>query len=116
MIAPNIALNDVRAGALTGPSQPSAATAEQAHGEEAGDHHDESIGGMIMAMGWPIANFIILAGTLYYFLNKPLKEYLAGRSAAIRKDLVEAAEIKATANVRGSRSFRDIMSTTGLMI
>ena len=52
---------------------------------------------MIKAMGWPIANFIILVGTLYYFLNQPLKDYLAGRSAAIRKDLVEAAELKAAA-------------------
>ena len=69
---------------------------EQEAGEE-GEHHDESLGGMIKAMGWPVANFIIFVGILYYYLNQPLKEYLAGRSSTIRKDLVEAAELRATA-------------------
>ena len=66
------------------------------HAEEEG--HDESIGGMILAMGWPVANFIIFVGVLYYFLNQPLRDYLATRSSAIRKDLVEAAELKAAAH------------------
>lgn len=62
-----------------------------------GEHHDESIGGMIRGMGWPVANFIIFVGVIYYFANQPLKEYLTTRSSAIRKDLVEAAALKATA-------------------
>lgn len=66
----------------------------------ASEHHDESIGGMIMGMGWPVANFIIFVGVIYYFANKPLKEYLASRSATIRKDLVEAAALKATATAQ----------------
>src|SRR5687768_18412801 len=70
------------------------------HAEAAGEHHDESIGGMIKGMGWPVANFIIFVGVIYYFANKPLKEYLASRSATIRKDLVEAAELKATATAQ----------------
>ena len=49
---------------------------------------------------WPVANFIIFVGVIYYFCNKPLKEYLAGRSSTIRKDLVEAAELKATATAQ----------------
>ena len=53
---------------------------------------------MILAMGWPVANFIIFVGVLYYFLNQPIRDYLASRSAAIRKDLVEAAELRAAAN------------------
>lgn len=75
------------------------ATAVQAESEHAAaeEHHDESIGGMIMAMGWPVANFVIFIGVLYYFLNQPFKDYLATRSATIRKDLVEAAELRATA-------------------
>src|SRR5687768_16083353 len=76
----------------TVPSQTQGA-AEHAEGE----HHDESIGGMIMAMGWPVANFIIFVGVLYYFLNQPIRDYLATRSSTIRKDLVEAAELRATA-------------------
>jgi F-type H+-transporting ATPase subunit b len=70
------------------------------HVPEAGEHHDESIGGMIKGMAWPVANFIIFIGVIYYFANKPLKEYLASRSATIRKDLVEAAELKATATAQ----------------
>jgi F-type H+-transporting ATPase subunit b len=62
-----------------------------------GGHHPQSLGEMILGMGWPVANFIIFVGVLYYFLNQPLKDYLATRSAAIRKDLVEAAELRATA-------------------
>ena len=71
----------------------------------AGEHaaegaHDESIGGMIRGMAWPVANFIIFVGVLYYFFNKPFTEYLAGRSATIRKDLVEAAALKSTATAQ----------------
>jgi F-type H+-transporting ATPase subunit b len=62
-----------------------------------GGHHDQSIGEMILAMGWPVANFIIFVGILYYYLNQPLKDYLATRSSTIRKDLVEAAELRTTA-------------------
>lgn len=75
-----------------------AAAGEAQHEAEAG--HDESIGGMVKKMGWPVANFIIFIGVIYYFANKPLAEYLAGRSASIRKDLVEAAELKAAATAQ----------------
>jgi len=83
----------------TVPSQQQGAAehAEQEAHEEGEAHHDESLGGMILAMGWPVANFIIFVGVLYYYLNQPLKDYLASRGATIRKDLVEAAELRATA-------------------
>ena len=61
---------------------------------------NQSIGEMILHMGWPVANFIIFVGVIYYFGNGPMKEYLATRSATIRKDLVEAAEIKAAATAQ----------------
>ena len=76
------------------------AAASQAAGEQAqpaGEHHDESISGMILGMGWPVANFIIFIGVLYYFLNQPIREYLTTRDSTIRKDLVEAAELRAAA-------------------
>lgn len=79
---------------------PVAHDAPVAHEAPAGEHHDESIGGMVKKMGWPVANFIIFLGVIYYFANQPLKDYLAGRSATIRKDLVEAAELKATATAQ----------------
>jgi ATP synthase F0 subunit b len=66
--------------------------------EHAAEQH--SIGDMVMKMGWPVANFVIFIGVIYYFANKPLKEYLATRSSAIRKDLVDAAELKATATAQ----------------
>jgi len=83
---------------------PASAGQAPEHAQPAGEHeaegHDESIGGMIKKMGWPVANFIIFLGVIYYFGNKPMKEYLAARSATIRKDLVEAAELKATATAQ----------------
>ena len=78
----------------------STAAFAQEHAPEAAEHHDESIGGMILGMGWPVANFIIFIGILYYFLNQPLRDYLATRGSAIRKDLVEAAELRAAATAQ----------------
>ena len=74
--------------------------AAQAEHATEGEHHDQSIGGMIKGMAWPVANFIVFIGVLYHFFNKPLADYLAGRSATIRKDLVEAAELKSTATAQ----------------
>ena len=68
------------------------------HAAEGG--HDESIAGMIKGMAWPVANFIVFLGVIYYFGNKPFAEYLNSRSSVIRRDLVEAAELKATANAQ----------------
>jgi F-type H+-transporting ATPase subunit b len=53
-------------------------------------------GGSLDAV-WAVANFAILVGILYYFGRKPVGEYLAGRQSQIRKDLVDAAALKATA-------------------
>ncbi len=72
----------------------------QDHAPAATDAHGGSITDMILAMGWPVANFIIFVGVIYYFGNGPLKDYLASRSATIRKDLVEAAALKATATAQ----------------
>ena len=78
----------------------SAVTVAQEHAPE-GEHASEhSITDMILGMGWPIANFIIFVGVIYYFGNGPLKEYLATRGATIRKDLVEAAALKASATAQ----------------
>ena len=77
-------------------SQP--ATADAEHVEPAAAHATEhSITDMILGLGWPIANFIIFVGVIYYFGNGPLKEYFVTRSAAIRKDLLEAAALQASA-------------------
>ena len=93
--APAVALAQEHAA----PAAQEHAAAGQEHAAE-GEHHNESIAGMIKGMAWPVANFIIFVGVLYYFFNTPLKEYLANRSATIRKDLVDAAELKSTASAQ----------------
>jgi F-type H+-transporting ATPase subunit b len=70
------------------------------HAQEAHEAHEVSLGEMIVKMAWPVANFIIFIGVLYYFFNKPFTEYLSSRSTSIRKDLVEAAELKSSANAQ----------------
>jgi F-type H+-transporting ATPase subunit b len=72
--------------------------AAAAQAEHEGATH--SFGEMLTALAWPVANFVIFCGVLYYFLNGPLKDYMANRSATIRQDLVEAAELKASATAQ----------------
>jgi F-type H+-transporting ATPase subunit b len=47
-----------------------------------------------------LANFAILAGVIWWFARKPLAAHLATRGAQIRKDLVDAAEMRTTATAR----------------
>ena len=82
------------------PSQPPAASSEQAHAAEGEHAAPHSITDMVLGMGWPVANFIVFVGILYYFLNKPYQDYLANRSSSIRKDLVDAAALKAAATAQ----------------
>ena len=77
---------------------PATAAEHQPAGEHAeGGEHEQSLGQMLRGMVWPVANFIIFVGVIYYFGNKPFREYLANRSTTIRKELVEAAALKSTA-------------------
>jgi F-type H+-transporting ATPase subunit b len=81
-----------------------------------GEHHDQSIGGMILGMGWPVANFIIFIGILYYFLNQPIREYLTTRDTSIRKDLVEAAALRATAAAQLETIERKLQALPGELV
>ena len=94
----------------------SAAAFAQEHAPEAAEPHDESIGGMILGMGWPLANFIIFIGILYYFLNQPIREYLTTRDTSIRKDLVEAAELRATAAAQLETIERKLQALPGELV
>jgi F-type H+-transporting ATPase subunit b len=69
-----------------------AAGEQAAHGEEAA--HEGGIGQMLARF----LNFAILAGALVYLLRSPLATYLAGKAAAVRKDLVDAHALRTTAN------------------
>jgi F-type H+-transporting ATPase subunit b len=70
---------------------PSGAGQSEAH---AADEEHPSMWGSLL---WPTVNFAILFGGLWYFLKTPITSHLRDRDAAIRKDLVEAGEVKATA-------------------
>jgi F-type H+-transporting ATPase subunit b len=85
-----------------GQEHPPALPTTQGH-QPAGEHaaeggeHAQSLGQMLLGMGWSVANFAIFVGLLYYFFNKPFREYLASRSTSIRKDLDEARRMSADA-------------------
>lgn len=100
------------AAAFAGQEHPPAPASQAAEAE----HHDESIGGMILGMGWPLANFIIFIGILYYFLNQPIREYLTTRDTSIRKDLVEAAELRATAAAQLETIERKLQALPGELV
>jgi F-type H+-transporting ATPase subunit b len=53
--------------------------------------------GGVLSMVAKLVNFALLVGVLVYFLKSPLVAYLASRHTQIRRDLVAAAEMRATA-------------------
>ena len=96
------------------PAPAAAPDAKGDHGAPGGDHaaagaaqhakasgeHGESHGESIWVTLARIANFAILVGILYWFGRKPIADHLAARGAQIRKDLVDAAEMRSTATAR----------------
>ncbi|HEX6464627.1 MAG TPA: hypothetical protein VFZ98_09250 [Vicinamibacterales bacterium] len=72
-------------------AKPQASTREGGAGEE-----HEADGGWKAAIA-KTANFALLVGILVYFLRTPLGEYLTGRIAKVREDLVTAAQTRETA-------------------
>lgn len=106
------------AGAQEHPPAPGtgheAQTPADAHGEPTeGGHANQSIGEMILGMGWPVANFIIFVGVLHYFFNQPIHEYLANRGTTIRKDLVEAAALRTQATAQLSEIEQKVHALPG---
>jgi F-type H+-transporting ATPase subunit b len=51
-------------------------------------------GGVLSHLLWPTINFAILAITLFIFLKKPLKEFLAKRTETIERTLTEAKQAR----------------------
>lgn len=86
--------------APAGEHQAAADGHEQAAGEHAGAEGEHGGEHGLSALLWPTANFLVLAGALYYFMRAPFTEYLSGRSSQIRKDLVDAAELNRTATAQ----------------
>jgi F-type H+-transporting ATPase subunit b len=75
--------------------QPDTGHAAQPPEQHAADEH--AAHGLWSGLFWPTVNFAILCGVLYYFLKDPISAYLRDRHQTIRKDLVEAAELRAEA-------------------
>jgi len=78
--------------------EPAAEPAGHAAGQEGGEHgeseaHEESLWLTLTRL----LNFAILVGGLGYLLKTPVANYLARRAAEIRRDLVEAEELRASA-------------------
>lgn len=94
--------------------QPAAAGHDQPAGEHAaaGAHGAEG-GHGYSGLLWPLANFVVLAVVLTKFLRAPLGEYLTGRSAQIRKDLVEAAGLNAAATAQLAEVDRKLKALPG---
>lgn len=93
-----------------------AETAEDAHeAAQAGDdaHAEEEHHSVWAGLLWPTVNFAILFGGLWYFLKGPLSGYLASRHATIRKDLVEAEKVKATAAAQLAEIDRKLKALPG---
>jgi len=73
------------------------------------EHHEASL----MDFFWPVVNFAILCGVLYYFLKTPLSSYLQDRGAGIRRDLVDAAAIKNAATAQLAEIDRKLKALPG---
>jgi F-type H+-transporting ATPase subunit b len=88
-------------------AQPTEHAAEAEHGEAGA--HEASIADLF----WPVVNFAILCGVLYYFLRAPLSGYLKDRSETIRKDLVDAAALKLAATTQLDEIDRKLKALPG---
>jgi ATP synthase F0 subunit b len=88
-------------------AQPAAEHA--AEGEHAAGGHEASITDLF----WPVVNFAILCWVLYYFLRVPLAGYLKDRDQSIRKDLVDAAAMKAAATAQLEEIDRKLKALPG---
>jgi F-type H+-transporting ATPase subunit b len=81
---------------------------EQAHAQKAGEGQrapEGQHGEEAEHEGWlptiaKIFNFALLAGILVYYLKTPIQTHLASRATEIRQDLVNAAELRRTAEAQ----------------
>lgn len=69
--------------------------------------------GGLLSMLAKLLNFAILVGVLIYFLKSPFAAYLASRSTQIRRDLVTAAEMRATATAQLAEIERQLQALPG---
>jgi len=94
---------------------PAPGVAAQPSDEHAADEHaaEGEHGSIWAGLLWPTANFLILAGGLWWFFKEPFSIYLRDRHEAIRKDLVEAANTKAAAAAQIAELERKLQALPG---
>ena len=83
------------------------------HAPSAEEHAEGEDHGMLAGLLWPTVNFAILVGGLWWFLKEPVSNYLRDRHSAIRKDLVEAASVKAAAAAQLAEIDRKLQALPG---
>ena len=66
------------------------------HGESSGEGKTGNL------TGWKWANFVVLAGGLGYLIGKNAGPFFAARSQQIRKDMVEAGDLRKEADARAA--------------
>ena len=86
---------------------PGIAAEPSEHGEEE-EHHSVWEG-----LLWPTVNFAILFGGLWYLLATPISNYLKDRHTVIRKELVDAANVNATAQAQLAELDRKLKALPG---
>jgi len=119
-LAATCALAVMLAGPVAIAAQPAEHPPAQAAAHQPADEHDaasaehagEAHGTIWTAVG-PYVNFAILCGLLYYLFRTPLFEYLQGRRTGIRKDLVDAAELRSTATAQLAEIDRKLKALPG---
>jgi len=94
-------------GQATDHAQPTEHAQTAEHGEA--EAHEASLADLF----WPVVNFAILCGVLYYFLKTPLSTYLKDRSENIRQDLVAAAALKSAATTQLDEIDRKLKALPG---
>lgn len=97
-LAPLVALAQPQTQSVPA-EQPGTSVVHQPAGASAAEHEpaEHEGGGSMWGTVGRVVNFAILAGTLVYFLRSPFAKYLADRSSQLRRDLVEAAEMRKSA-------------------
>jgi F-type H+-transporting ATPase subunit b len=94
---------------------PTPGVAAQPADEHAADEHaaEGEHGSIWAGLLWPTLNFAILAGGLWWFFKEPFANYLRDRHSAIRRDLVEAANVKAAAAAQLEELERKLQALPG---
>jgi len=100
-VAAAAAVQEPAGHAQTSPEHPATDAAKehgaQAEHGQAGESHEA---GSIWGFVGKVVNFVLLVGTLVYFLRAPIANYLASRHTQVRADLEAAAAMKRSAEAQ----------------